>query len=259
MKKAILETPFGKGGPGSGRKKGPQVEYGKYKGRFPIRRKQSGEETEASKRSRKFDLHEWLKLLPDEEGSPERSSRPEKPQLFGYHGARKSFSEEVFEKSEDGQKKESWQVGGQHPHIAHRRKTLPQAVKDAMKFSKNKDAGVIPRKKFDQSVLSLFGKTPKSAKANVKRQQTKARKMDEIERKYFPRRTLASIHAEEDRLYREGKRGVLPPRRTLGDVVLGVARGMHPRKEKFETPKGGSTPSKAEKDFSEIREWQRNK
>lgn len=40
---------------------------------------------------------------------------------------------------------------------------------------------------FEQSTLSLFGKTPKSARASIKRQQTKARKMDEIEGKYFPK------------------------------------------------------------------------
>ena len=40
---------------------------------------------------------------------------------------------------------------------------------------------------FDQSILSLFGKTPNSARASLKRQQTKARKMDEIESKYFPK------------------------------------------------------------------------
>lgn len=88
-----------------------------------------------------------------------------------------------------GGRKESWQVGGQHPHTARRRKSLPQTVKDAMKWQKNKDAGVVPRK-------------------------------------------------------------------TLGDVVIGAARGAHQEKGKFEPPKKGGVPSKVEQDFDKIREFQ---
>ncbi len=244
MIKAILETPFEKGGPGSGRKKGPQVEYGKYKGRFPIRRKKSGEETEASKRSR---THKWLKLLPEEEGPPERTPKPEKPQLFGYHGARKSFSEAVFEKA--GKKGMKWKRGTKAWRAevdarfqASAQRAHDRDVADQAKLKELKDK---MHQTWKQEDIDAY----KKHKASI-----------------GPDLSDSETHYEKS--LEKGGPGSGRHKTTLGDVVIGTAkrlRGYRTGKadaRKFHSPELAerfSPKTKAEKDFDEIREWQRNK
>jgi len=74
------------------------------------------------------------------------------------------------------------------------------------------------------------------------------------------RKNLPQVLKDATRWQRNKDAGITS-RRTVGDVILGVARAMHPEKELDNARKIGiDTPkTKAEKDFDEIREWQLKK